>query len=237
MATARLIKGSRSRPLYARNFIRIASEGFGDPQNIIAHAMAWFQGRLYVGTSQRERRQDKETKQRILNQRSFAHEPSQRGQIWMYNPQTDRWQKTFESPVVGLPDGSRAPRESGYRNMVVFQGTSDPAPALYVSSISNLGSLILCSEDGEHFVPASQPGLKNRDILAFRTLLPFNGRLYTSPTGRTSAEPPVNLEKSSSLETLQKPPSFWRILTQRLLPGGKSARSDSGIPRTVVSWK
>jgi hypothetical protein len=74
--------------------------------------------------------------------------------------------------------------------MAVFQGASDSAPALYVSSkvLSHLGSLMLRSDDGEHFVPVSQRGLEHQDIRSLRTLVPFRGRLYTSPTGRIEAE-------------------------------------------------
>jgi len=195
MAIAHLLMGRRGRPLHARHFICIADEGFGDPQNFLAHSMAWFQGRLYVGTTRMGKRSNDRTNPGMFHRRSsrpgahaYIHEPSQRGQIWVYNPQTDRWQKTYESPVIRLPDGTRAPREIGYRSMVVFQGASDSAPALYVSSISNVGSLILRSDDGEHFVPVSQRGLENNDIWSLRTLVPFRGRLYTSPTGRIGAE-------------------------------------------------
>jgi hypothetical protein len=73
--------------------------------------------------------------------------------------------------------------------MVVFQGASDPIPVLYVSTISTLGSLILRSQDGKHFVPISQPQLGYPNTTwSFRSLLPFNGRLYTAPAGRIQGE-------------------------------------------------
>src|SRR5439155_13065619 len=73
--------------------------------------------------------------------------------------------------------------------MVVFQGASDPAPALYVCTISPLGSLILRSQDGEHFLPVRRPELKSPSTTwSFRTLVPFNGRLFTAPAGRICGE-------------------------------------------------
>jgi hypothetical protein len=90
--------------------------------------------------------------------------------------------------MVSQSDGSEVSRDVGYRKMVVFQGASDPAPALYVSTLSTLGSLILRSEDGEHFVPASQKGLGKPNDWSFRAISPFNGRLYASPAGRIRGE-------------------------------------------------
>ena len=37
--------------LSAADFTRIAANGFGDPQNAYCHAMAYFQDRVYVGTT------------------------------------------------------------------------------------------------------------------------------------------------------------------------------------------
>jgi hypothetical protein len=115
-----------------------------------------------------------------------------------------RWRKAFESPLCRLPDGSEAPREIGYRAMMVFQGASDSAPALYVSTKSNLGSLMLRSDDGARFVPVSPRGFTNREILAFRSLVPFGKRLFTSPTGRTNAKvlERDGMESALNLETI-----------------------------------
>jgi hypothetical protein len=110
-------------------------------------------------------------------------------QIWRYDPQIATWQQIFVFPLVSLPNDTKALREAGYRRTVVFQGASDLAPALYASTISPLGSLILRSQDGEHFVPVSQPGLGNPNTTwSFRALVPFNGRLYAAPAGRIRGE-------------------------------------------------
>jgi ubiquinone/menaquinone biosynthesis C-methylase UbiE len=72
--------------------------------------------------------------------------------------------------------------------MAVFQGASDTAPALYVCAWSpsraNRAPLVLRSTDGISFQPLPQP-IDNPNLNTYRTLLPFNGRLYTSPAGKT----------------------------------------------------
>lgn len=185
------------RPLYARNFTCIASGGFGDSQNNRAHAMVWFQGKLYVGiTRHRELGGDGRANFEDIQRRpppqpgvgQRSHYLDQPAQIWRYDPKNNQWQKVFVPPMVNSPDGDEIPRDVGYRKMVVFQRPHDPAPALYVSTVSIIGSLILRSEDGERFVPVSTSGLSGLKAWSYRTLLPFNGRLYTSPVGRMSGE-------------------------------------------------
>lgn len=207
----RLAQFRRDRSLHAWNFTCIASGGFGDEQNNRAQSMAWFQDRLYVGISRHKTRsRENEDGGRSLrrysvdagNESDFRgrHLQQRRGmgyrdnyvdqqaQIWRYDPRTDEWQKVFVSPLVKMPDGSTVARDPGYRRMAVFQGASDPAPALYVSTLSTLGSLILRSQDGENFVPVTQPQLEVSDIWSFRTLTPFAGRLFTSPAGIVGPE-------------------------------------------------
>ena len=53
-----------------------------------------------------------------------------------------------EKPRSKETTGDEVPRDRGFRGMTVFQGRSDKRPALYVSTISNWGSLLLRSEDG-----------------------------------------------------------------------------------------
>jgi ubiquinone/menaquinone biosynthesis C-methylase UbiE len=113
-----------------------------------------------------------------------------RAQIWRYNPRTNHWQRVHVSPLVDGIKGRRVPREIGYRNMIVFQGKSDPAPALYVSTMSWVeapGALFLRSLDGLKFTPVSEPGLKDSSASSFRSIVNLNGRLYTSPAGSGSA--------------------------------------------------
>lgn len=191
-----MAQGKKGRPLQVQDFVCLAREGFGDAQNNRAQALAWFQGQLYVGiTRQKAKQRDGHGDGGDSPRRSAGPGASYRddyldqpGQIWRYDPQTGRWQKIFVSPLVTLPDGKKIFRDVGYRKMIVFQGASDPAPALYVTTISVLGSLILRSQDGEHFMPVSQPRFEDCDSWSFRALVRFNGRLFTSPAGRIQGE-------------------------------------------------
>jgi hypothetical protein len=150
--------------------------------------MAWFQEQLYVGISRLKSPNSRDRGVRFfpgsLDTVHPAHFSDQRAQIWRYNPKNGSWKKIFVSPMIKLEDGSEISRDVGYRKMVVFQGVSDPTPALYVSTLSAVGSLILRSEDGERFVPASMKGLGKPNIWSFRAIHAFNGRLYASPSGR-----------------------------------------------------
>jgi hypothetical protein len=72
--------------------------------------------------------------------------------------------------------------------MAVLHGKSDVKPALYVtgfSSTRSLGPVILRSEDGQSFQAVSRPGLGLAGVSAFRFLISFKGRVYTSPIGST----------------------------------------------------
>ncbi len=76
--------------------------------------------------------------------------------------------------IIGR-QGKEVPRDLGYRGMVVFQGASDAAPALYVSAMSSVsrgtGARILRSADGALFKTVSEPGLGNPNISTFRSLI------------------------------------------------------------------
>lgn len=159
--------------LVARDFTRISVGGFGDPHNRLAHSMAWFDDHLYVGT----------TRNHIESERA-AGRPSG-AQIWRYSPGAERWELAFQSPLVRAGDGSETPRDLGYRGMIVFQGPSDERPALYVTTISRLGALVLRSEDGQAFTAVSPAGMGRPGNVAYRMLVPFRGRLYVWPAGRS----------------------------------------------------
>jgi len=80
------------------------------------------------------------------------------------------------------------PRDAGFRSMCIFQGKSDPEPALYISSMSRYGGQILRTLDGVTFEPVGEPGLGNPDIYSFRGLTVLGDRLFTSPAGTTTDE-------------------------------------------------
>ena len=80
----------------------------------------------------------------------------------------------------------RFPRDAGYRSMCVFQGKSDRAPALYVSTMSRTGAVLLRSEDGKSFEPVCEPGFGDASIYSFRSLVEWNGWLFAAPAGTVS---------------------------------------------------
>jgi hypothetical protein len=179
-------------------FRKICENGFGDRHNSYSHSMVWFNGHLYVGTTR--------TNLCLIRKAlpvkidfwpvdcstpiySPEFERAQaRAEIWRYDPERSQWSRVFQSPLIEDGEGGEMSRELGYRRMEVFQGASDRAPALYVSTWSrsrSTGMLILRSDDGERFTPVSQPGLVGLNITSIRSLVSFQGRLFAAPTGGT----------------------------------------------------
>jgi hypothetical protein len=180
------------------DFRRICDNGLGDGHNSFPHSAAWFQGRFYIGITRSNFQMLKV--QKIFqdlpvyawpvegpDDREGLYTLDRRAQIWAYDPLSDRWQYVLRSPLVTGTTGEDVARETGYRAMAVFQGDSDPEPALYVATWAvsrSPGSLVLRSRDGAEFTPVSEYGiLKGLPITATRVLVPFKGRLFTSPTG------------------------------------------------------
>lgn len=183
-----------SQTLGQEHFLPIALNGWGDGWNAYVHSMSWFNDRLYCGTFRAnlclKKRQTFRPPQWPVwpiqcPPDAFA-DIDLRAQIWRYDPRAARWDLVQRAPIVTGRDGRDIIREVSYRGMRVFRGRSDAAPALYVSTFANTrapGPMILRSEDGETFTPASKPGLGLDGVSSFRFLMEFNGRLYTSPVG------------------------------------------------------
>jgi hypothetical protein len=181
------VRGGSPRP----RFVRIAGRGFGDGQNAYAHSMAWFDGWLYVGTTRNNLCLIKSNPKRDslrpwpVKVPADVYDLDMRAQIWRYQPATRCWERVHVSPLVPGSKRRNVPRDIGYRGMTVFQGPSDPRPALYVSTMSwveSSGSYILRSTNGRDFVPVPRPGPEGA-ATSFRSLVPFNQRLYMSPAG------------------------------------------------------
>ncbi len=175
-------------------FVRIAEGGFGDGWNAYAHSMAWFQDALYVGTTRANLCSIKAARPPGLifwpvRCPDDVYDIDRRAEIWKFDPQVDGWQRVYQSPWVEPEPGLRVPRDIGYRGMSVFRGASDDKPALYVCtwspSKSGQPSIVLRSEDGRIFEPVrrqeADPGINT-----YRALRTFNGRIYTSPAGRSA---------------------------------------------------
>ena len=196
-------KGLERRPgLSMRNFTCIAQGGFGDGHNSYAHSMTWFDNMLYVGT----------TRQNLCMlrlQSAFQTVPFHKwpvecpdtldqldrtdrcAQIWCYNPGVERWEMIYRSPLVQSSVSGMVAREMGYRSMAVFQGESDPKPALYVAAWAPRrapGGNILKSYDGRTFEPVTRPGILEQSIQATRSLTTFRDRMFFSPTAHRAAD-------------------------------------------------
>lgn len=176
-------------------FRRIAANGWGDGLNSYAHSMAYFNDHLYVGSARANlylisRRTPKPAWPIYpVNCPADPFVLDCCAQIWRFDPREQTWRNVHRAPMVVSRDNTGyVPRDIGYRGMQVFQGPKDDAPALYVTSYSPTrgpGPMVLRSPDGETFTPVSEPGLGYAGISAFRALVPYKGRMYTSPIGST----------------------------------------------------
>lgn len=119
-----------------------------------------------------------------------------RAEIWRYSPTQAQWKRVYHAPLVIGADGFEVPRSIAFRAMLVFQGSSDPEPALYVPTMGshqNPEALLLRSIDGEEFVEVSEPGLRFPEEYkprGVRALIQFRGLMFTAPAvGATAREP------------------------------------------------
>jgi ubiquinone/menaquinone biosynthesis C-methylase UbiE len=201
-------------------FKRIADRGFGDGLNAYAHTMAWYQNHLYVGTTRANLCLVK-----IVNPNGLrvwptkcpddAYDLDLRAQIWRYDPRGQDWQQVFVSPLVAGRDEQQVPRDLGYRGIAVFKGRSDASRSLYVSNWSaaraGRAPVVMRSNNGSTFEPVSQLGT-DPTIHSYRILLPFKGRLYTSPTGRTVGTANVS-DVPTILENSDPQGGPWRAVS------------------------
>jgi len=181
------------RGLDFRSFSRIAPNGLGDPYNAYPHSMELFKGKLFVGTTRANMCMLKVSKVHTtikywpVDCPDNLYELDMRAQIHSLDLSSGKWRELSRSPMIKATDGTMVPRDMGYRCMVVYQGESDPEPALYCgtyASARGYGAQILRSTDGEEFIPVPQPEGFGDIIITLRLLVPFKGRLFTSPTGR-----------------------------------------------------
>jgi hypothetical protein len=116
----------------------IAERGLGDSQNSYAWSMAWFKGKLYVGTGRSVmcvetavtqyyfRSENFYTTQPALNVRCPAnrYDLDLRAEIWQYTPQTGRWRMVYRSPADIRNPRSRGKflaRDIAFRGMKVVR--------------------------------------------------------------------------------------------------------------------
>lgn len=183
-------------------FRRVGVGGLGDGHNNYAHSMAWFKGKLYLGTT-------RSNLCMLKLQSSYADMPlkvwpvecpetmdglyrlDRRAQIWAYDPATDEWEMVFRAPLVEGADGAKVPREIGYRSMAIYQGASDPEPALYVAAWAPgraPGGLFLRTTDGRNFEKISKYGILDQPVSVTRCLTPVGDKIFFAPTARRGTD-------------------------------------------------
>lgn len=182
----------------------INSPGFGAPENSYAWSMAWFKGKLYVGTSRHTSCVEWATVDYYLQDGSYNTNPGAgvtcpadrydmdlRAEIWQYTPgQTHggAWKRVYQAPA-DIPNprapGKYVARDIGYRGMAVYRDP-DGHEALYVAGVTANEYIpeiaadhpprILRSTNGETFAPIlGDPGLIDTTIK--------EGRIIRGPMG------------------------------------------------------
>jgi hypothetical protein len=192
-------------------FRQIGEQGFGDPGNSYAWAMAYFKGKLYVGTNRHFLC--------VTNLGAGADNPELprkcapnladldlRARIYEYDPATNQITEVYVSPTFSalLSDGTRVdvPRAAGYRTMTAFT-EPDGTEALYVGSFAtpalpSIGARVLRSTDGREFVEVPLNFPKSDRYSSFRSLTVYKDRLYmlghsgdpNAPDVLEAADPP-----------------------------------------------
>ncbi len=211
--------------LVKADFAPIGRNGLGDKLNAYPHSMAWFNNRLIVGTTRSNLCLFKISKIRKnienwpVDCPEYIFDQDMRAQIWHYDPthhdsgENAGWTMAARAPWIDAK-GERLPRELGYRGMCVFQGKSDDAPHLYVSTYTparGQGTRILRSPDGVDFAEIPMPEGFGSDIITLRLVVPFKGRLFTSPTGKAEGNP--NMSGNAVIFATDDPVSGnWQVV-------------------------
>jgi hypothetical protein len=154
----------------------IAQRGFGDPANSYSWSMAWFKGKLYVGTARKQLCIENLTIDYYLpvagdyttNPEPGVHCPKNpnrlplRAEIWQYTPRTGIWRMVYRSPLVRNPRarGKMVARDLAYRGMLVWHDARG-RPELFVGAVTPDEFLpellhhhppsLLRTTDGTHF--------------------------------------------------------------------------------------
>lgn len=194
---------------YSRDdFSRIGRNGMGDQLNAYPHSMFWYRDRLYVGTTRsnlclfRVSKIQKNVETWPVECPDYLYDQDMRAQIWRWDPakatgeENSGWEMTAQSPLVKSGD-EILPRELGYRGMCTFQANGEDTEYLYVATYAPArayGTRILRTDNGEDFEEVPLPKGFDRAIITTRLLIPFKGKLFTSPTGRADGQPNVSGE-------------------------------------------
>ncbi len=139
-----------------------------------------------------------------------------RARIFRYDPRADTWSETYRSPTTRGRNGLEVPLSVAFRSMVVFQGPSDDAPALYAPTFAPAllsGSVMLRSADGARFDVVSAPGFGVGDwaFRSFRGLIPFKKLLFAAPTMGVQAGKPNVAGVAVVLVSSDPARGEWRV--------------------------
>lgn len=211
-------------------FRKIATGGFGNPLNHYAHSGAWFQGKLFIGTSRANLQFLKLGKLNVdipqwpvnslgTNYHREFEESIAAAEIWFCSDSNDvapSWQRVYQSPYHTLSVADQPFRsEISYRSMCVFRdGNRDRG--LFVSTTSRSegdGPDLLYSHDGVSFQRLPKPRVasvsRDRDDLpkfsSIRTLVQFEDLLITAVTGGSKGN--INHSLNSNIYASQSPES------------------------------
>jgi hypothetical protein len=180
--------------LKGEQFVEIGRNGIGNERSLVAQSMSLYDGRLYLGVTHPN-----------------GDGPQDAARILRYDVAAGEWETVYESPLVeadenamvqdvyrgeGLKAARRArgqralqdttlvvPQYRGFRCMTSHFHPGLGKPILVASTLSHWGSQLIASTDGEHFEVVSEPGLGDPNVLSFRSIISFKGKLFVTPVG------------------------------------------------------
>lgn len=217
------VRAENGRVLTEAEFRRIGEQGFGDPANSYPWGMAWFKGKLYIGTNHNFlclTRSIRDTGDAGINPEipddcdPDFYENDFRGRIYSYDPVTNVIELIYISPSINVltSDGTRAdvPMDLGYRTMIVFT-EPDGTEAIYTGSfisaeLPGVPPRILRSTDGRKFDPL--PGTMSTDTTytSYRSFTAFRGKMYVLAIGRA-------LDRTALLESSDPASGIFRVVS------------------------
>lgn len=179
---------------------QLARRGFGDPLNSYAHAMEFFDGALYVGTTRanlhlRQTNDPPALRPWPVGGPDDVYALDLRAQIWRHDPAAGGWEQVHHSGTAAEDAGRgarRVPLDIGYRGMTVVDDAAAAAPGLYVTTWApSRGGPpgLLHSPDGRRFRRVNGAEDTVGRVASYRALVPFRGRLFTAPVGRPHGRP------------------------------------------------
>lgn len=155
----------------------LAQRGFGEPRNVYSWSMAWFKGKLYVGTARSEACVENITVDYYLRVSGrYVRNPlpavrcprspydlDLRAELWEYTPRTGRWRMAYRSPAdIRNPRarGKFVARDIAFRGMTVHRDARG-RKRLYIGGVTADEYIpelkrkhpprILSTADGRHF--------------------------------------------------------------------------------------